>query len=106
VTYLVKVKQLEASARMMGERCKEADKFGYTDTIKWCNSATSEFKDSEGALDVILGKGGTQQVAKYLLIGGAIYLGITFLPQIIASLGRSADVYQERKTRKLLKETN
>jgi hypothetical protein len=106
VAYMVKSKQLETSARMMADRCKEADKYGYKETIDWCNKSIGEFKDSEGALDPFLGKGGTQQVAKYLLIGGAIYLGITFLPQIVASFGRATDVYEERKTRKLLKATN
>jgi len=92
--------RLATSARLTQDRCEEANKYGYQDTITWCNKAVSDLGNTGGFLDTILGAGAGKEIGRWLVIGGIGYLAITFLPSIMASIGRAQDVAEERRLRK------
>lgn len=71
------------AAQLARERCLEADKYGYAETIKWCNNYASGVESNLGVLEDILGQKTINTLAKYATIAAVAYVGLLFAPEII-----------------------
>jgi hypothetical protein len=72
-------------AQMARERCLEADKYGYQETIKWCNDYASGVDSNPALLEEILGKKTISTLGKYATVAAIAYIGLLFAPEIIRS---------------------